>query len=168
MKAAALPALPGPRAPALRSLPSTADWFNVRDAGARGDNKTDDTKAIQRAIDEHRTVYFPAGRYIVSDTLRLRPETVLVALHPNLTQIILPDRTPAFQGVGAPKALMLKMAGNVGVDAVISMVPVVGWVGDVFFRANVRNVKLLQAHLDKLARLKAQDGSITTSWRVVE
>lgn len=70
--------------------------------------------------------------------------------------------------LGAPKSLMLKMAGNVGVDAVISMVPVVGWVGDVFFRANVRNVKLLQAHLDTLARLKAQDGSITTSWRVVE
>lgn len=69
--------------------------------------------------------------------------------------------------LGAPKSLMAKMALNVGVDAAISVVPLVGWVGDVFFRANLRNVKLLQAHLDKLARLKAEDGSITTSWRVV-
>ncbi|MGE0667946.1 MAG: DUF4112 domain-containing protein [Sphingomonadales bacterium] len=70
--------------------------------------------------------------------------------------------------LGAPKSLMAKMAANVGVDALISIVPFVGWVGDVFFRANVRNVKLLQDHLEKLARLKAADGSITTSWRVVE
>lgn len=69
--------------------------------------------------------------------------------------------------LGAPRSLMGKMALNVGVDAAISMVPVAGWVGDVFFRANLRNVKLLQDHLDKLARLKAEDGSITTSWRVV-
>ncbi len=70
--------------------------------------------------------------------------------------------------LGAPKSLMVKMAANVGIDTVIGMVPLVGWVGDVFFRANARNVKLLQRHLDKLARLKAEDGSITTSWKVVK
>ena len=70
--------------------------------------------------------------------------------------------------LGAPKSMMGRMAANVGIDALISMVPVVGWVGDVFFRANTRNVKLLQNHLDKLSRLKAEDGSITTNWRVVE
>jgi hypothetical protein len=69
--------------------------------------------------------------------------------------------------LGAPRSLMAKMAANVGIDALISIIPVVGWVGDVFFRANLRNVKLLQDHRDKLARLKAEDGSITTSWRVV-
>jgi hypothetical protein len=70
--------------------------------------------------------------------------------------------------LGAPKRLLAKMAVNVGVDTAISAIPVVGWVGDVFFRANLRNVKLLQDHLDKLARLKAEDGSITTSWQVVK
>jgi hypothetical protein len=115
VKAAALPALPAPGAPAIRPLPATTDWFNVREAGARGDNKTDDTQAIQRAIDTHRTVYFPAGRYIVSDTVRLRADTVLVALHPNLTQIILPDRTPAFQGVGAPKPLIASADGGAAI-----------------------------------------------------
>ncbi|HEY0316241.1 MAG TPA: SMP-30/gluconolactonase/LRE family protein, partial [Sphingomonas sp.] len=49
---------------------------------------------------------FPAGRYIATDTLRLKPDTVLIGLHPDLTQIILPDKTPGFQGVGAPRALI--------------------------------------------------------------
>jgi hypothetical protein len=115
--AEALSALPARRADAIRALPATGDWFNVRDAGAKGDDRSDDTAAIQRAINEHRTVYFPAGRYVVRDTLRLRPDSVLVALHPNLTQIILPDGTPAYQGVGAPKALVQSADGG---DAIVS------------------------------------------------
>lgn len=117
MEATAVPALAERRAPALRTLPATADWFNVRDGGAKGDDRTDDTVAIQRAIDTHRVVYFPAGRYIVTDTLRLKPDSVLVALHPNLTQIILPDGTPAYQGIGAPKALVETAQGG---DAIVA------------------------------------------------
>uniref|UniRef100_B0T6Y5 SMP-30/Gluconolaconase/LRE domain protein n=1 Tax=Caulobacter sp. (strain K31) TaxID=366602 RepID=B0T6Y5_CAUSK len=106
MKADALGAPPKPRAPAIRALPAMAEWANVRTLGAKGDNSTNDTAAIQRAIDTHRVVYFPAGFYVVADTLRLRPDTVLIGLHPSLTQIVLPDRTPGYQGVGAPKALV--------------------------------------------------------------
>jgi sugar lactone lactonase YvrE len=106
MKAEALPGLPARRAPAIRSLPATSGWANVRTLGAKGDNAADDTTAIQKAIDSHRVVYFPAGFYRVSDTLKLRADTVLIGLHPSLTQIVLPDRTPAYQGVGAPKALV--------------------------------------------------------------
>jgi sugar lactone lactonase YvrE len=112
MKTAPLAALPARAAPAIRALPATTDWFNVRDNGAKGDDRTDDTAAIQRAIDTHRIVYFPAGRYVVTDTLRLKPDSVLIALHPNLTQIILPDGTPAYQGVGAPKALIESAKGG--------------------------------------------------------
>jgi hypothetical protein len=117
MQAAPIVGKPAAVARAIRPLPAPADWFNVRDAGARGDNQTDDTAAIQRAIDTHRTVYFPAGRYIVTDTLRLRRDSVLIGLHPSLTQIILPDRTPAFQGVGAPKPLVQTAEGG---DAIVS------------------------------------------------
>ena len=45
--------------------------------GAAGDGKADDTAAIQRAIDECREVFFPAGTSLVSDTLRLRPDSRL-------------------------------------------------------------------------------------------
>jgi hypothetical protein len=43
------------------------------------------------------------------------------------------------------------MAGNVGLDALVSAVPLVGNVADVFFRANRRNVELLRRHFDEAA-----------------
>lgn len=51
--------------------------------------------------------------------------------------------------LGVPMATLLRMMGNVGVDFVISAIPVVGWVGDVFYRSNLRNMNLLRDHLDK-------------------
>jgi hypothetical protein len=104
--------LPAAAKPAIRALPPVSEWVSVRTTGAKGDNRTDDTAAIQRAIDTHRVVYLPAGFYLVSDTLRLRPDTVLLGLHPSLTQIVLPDRTAGYQGVGAPKALVESAPGG--------------------------------------------------------
>jgi Domain of unknown function (DUF4112) len=49
----------------------------------------------------------------------------------------------------APMTTLLRMAGNVGVDFVISAIPMAGWVGDVFFRSNLRNMALLRKHLDQ-------------------
>lgn len=51
--------------------------------------------------------------------------------------------------LGVPTSTLLRMAGNLGIDALISAVPVIGWVGDVFFRANQRNMALLREHLDR-------------------
>ncbi len=62
--------------------------INVKDFGAKGDGKTDDTKAIQAAFDTvkkynmggkfyglyynvYPEVIFPAGKYIVSDTIKI-------------------------------------------------------------------------------------------------
>ena len=78
---------------------------NVRTLGVTGDGKTDDTAAIQKAIDGHRVLYFPSGHYLVSDTLTLKPDTVLIGLHPTLTQIDLADdarRLPAALARRAP------------------------------------------------------------------
>jgi hypothetical protein len=52
--------------------------------------------------------------------------------------------------LGVPMSTLLRMIGNVGVDFAISAVPVVGWVGDVFFRSNLRNMALLRDHLDRV------------------
>jgi hypothetical protein len=51
--------------------------------------------------------------------------------------------------LGAPVGLIARMIGNVGVDLVISSIPVVGWFGDVFYRANVKNIALLRSYLDQ-------------------
>jgi hypothetical protein len=51
--------------------------------------------------------------------------------------------------LGVPMSTLLRMMGNVGVDFVIGAIPLVGWVGDVFYRSNLRNMDLLREHLDK-------------------
>lgn len=66
----------------LRALPPTSQWANARSFGAMGDGKADDTAALQKAIDSNRVVYLPLGFYVVNDTIRLKPDTVLVGLHP--------------------------------------------------------------------------------------
>ena len=54
-------------------LGSVAEWANVKDYGAVGDYKTDDTVAIQKAIDSGKPViYFPYGLYVIKDTIFVR------------------------------------------------------------------------------------------------
>jgi len=49
--------------------------------------------------------------------------------------------------LGVPKRMMLRMAANVCMDMGLGAVPVVGNLFDVAFRANVRNLRLLERHL---------------------
>ena len=97
-----LAAMPAPLPPAIPALPPTSDWVNVRTLGVKGDGTTDDTAAIQKAIDQHRVLYFPSGRYLVSDTLALKPDTVLIGLHPTADPVDLAGERAGFQGVGTP------------------------------------------------------------------
>jgi hypothetical protein len=115
MDAAPLSSAARPPAPAIRALPPVSTWTNVRDLGVRGDNVSDDTAAIQRAIDAHRVLYFPAGFYRVTDTLRLRADSVLIGLHPSLTQIVLAEDTPAYRGIGSAKALIESARGGAAI-----------------------------------------------------
>jgi hypothetical protein len=51
--------------------------------------------------------------------------------------------------LGVPATMLLRMVGHVGIDFVISAIPVVGWIGDLFYRSNLRNMALLRDHLDR-------------------
>lgn len=53
---------------------------NVRDYGATGNGTTDDTAAIQAAIDASRHVVFPAGVYLVSSTITINRSTQTVEI----------------------------------------------------------------------------------------
>ena len=110
-----LTVLPPDDALAIRDLPARDTWVNIRTLGVRGDGVTDDTAAIQKAIDEHPTLYIPTGRYLVSDTISLKPDTVLIGLHPSTTQFDIADFTPAFQGPGAPKPLLQAPRGGANI-----------------------------------------------------
>ncbi|MGQ7790871.1 DUF4112 domain-containing protein [Faunimonas sp. B44] len=54
---------------------------------------------------------------------------------------------------GASNAVKARMIGNVAVDYVLGLIPVVGWVGDFFHKANTKNVRLLKQHLAEKGHL---------------
>ena len=112
-----LPATPKAATPALRSLPPMAEWTNVKTLGVKGDGTTDDTAALQKAIDTHKVLYLPTGFYMVTDTLKLRPDTVLIGLHPAITQLVIPDNNPRHAGVGVVTPILETPRGG---DNIIS------------------------------------------------
>ena len=63
-------------------------------------------RANSSSVPGDPTLYIPSGRYIVRDTIHLKPDTVLIGLHPSMAQFDLPDSTPGFQGVGSVKPLL--------------------------------------------------------------
>jgi hypothetical protein len=69
------------RAVEPKSLRNTS-IYNVLDLGAKGDGKTPDSEAIQKALDAAGavggTVYLPAGRYLCHD-LKVHPHTTVLA-----------------------------------------------------------------------------------------
>lgn len=93
-------------------LPAKKTWVNLKDLGASGDGITDDTKAIQAAIDKYPDIYIPQGWYRVSETIRLRPNTTLMGLTPIGTQLLLANNTEAFGSFGGPKPLLESVPGG--------------------------------------------------------
>jgi len=53
------------------------------------------------------------------------------------------------RNVGMSKWQMTRMAGNVGVDWLLGLIPWVGAVPDFFFRSNTRNLRMIKRHLDR-------------------
>jgi Domain of unknown function (DUF4112) len=49
--------------------------------------------------------------------------------------------------LGASRATLLRVAGNVAVDALVGAIPVFGDIFDFAWKANLRNVALLERHL---------------------
>ncbi|MGG6237119.1 DUF4112 domain-containing protein [Nodosilinea sp. AN01ver1] len=46
-----------------------------------------------------------------------------------------------------PRGILAQMVFNIGLEAVVGTVPLVGDLFDAFYKSNVRNLKLLEAHL---------------------
>lgn len=63
---------------------------NVKEAPykARGDGNTDDSAALQKAIDENETIFLPKGAYRVTKTLKLGPKTKIFGISPSYCMIV--------------------------------------------------------------------------------
>ena len=59
---------------------------------------------------------------------------------------------PVFEArkMGAGKGLIVKMLFNILVDFLIGLIPLIGDVFDIGFKANIRNVRLLKEHLNRM------------------
>src|SRR5690348_11226539 len=53
------------------------------------------------------------------------------------------------KNLGMSKTQMARMGGNVGIDWLLGLIPVIGIVPDFFFRSNTRNLRIIKRHLDK-------------------
>lgn len=115
---ASLTPLSAPAAPPatdIPALPPVAEWVDARTLGVRGDGSTDDTAALQHALQTHRVLYLPTGQYRVSDTLRLRPDGVLIGLHPATTQLALLPGAPAFAQDAGPRPVLATARGGAAI-----------------------------------------------------
>jgi hypothetical protein len=53
------------------------------------------------------------------------------------------------RNLGMSKSQIARMAGNIGIDFLLGLIPWVGAVPDLFFRSNTRNLRIIKRHLDK-------------------
>ena len=53
------------------------------------------------------------------------------------------------RNLGMSKMQMARMGGNIGVDWLLGMIPIVGAIPDYFFRSNTRNLRIIKRHLDR-------------------
>ncbi|CAA9511230.1 MAG: Bll7046 protein [uncultured Sphingomonas sp.] len=53
------------------------------------------------------------------------------------------------RNLGMSRWQITRMGGNIGVDWVLGLIPIVGAIPDYFFRSNTRNLRIIKRHLDK-------------------
>ena len=51
--------------------------------------------------------------------------------------------------LGLPNHVMARMVGNIALDVVVGAIPLLGSVFDLFYKANRRNFRLLQQHVER-------------------
>jgi hypothetical protein len=68
--------------------------------------------------------------------------------------------------LGVSKLTLWRMVGNTLIDTVVGAVPLVGDAFDIAFRANMKNLRLLQRHLEKQGYQSA--GGSTDNKRIIE
>jgi len=63
--------------------------------------------------------------------------------------------------IGLPRIVLVRMTANIALNAVIGSIPVLGDLFSVWFRSNIRNIRLLERHV------AAERVSTVADWSVV-
>jgi hypothetical protein len=110
-----------------------------------------DAAAVRRRVEALETllersivipgVKMPIGLDVILDLLPFGGTTIAAAMGGYMVW--------EARNLGMSKAQMTRMAGNVGVDWLLGMIPFVGAIPDLFFRSNTRNLRIIRKHLDK-------------------
>ena len=106
-------------------------------------------KRIAWLIDGAFTVPFTRFRFGLNSLIGLAPaagDAVLVAIS---LYIVNEARL-----LGVPTPLLAKMIRNVAIEAVAGAVPIVGDLFDIAFKANLRNLAIIEAHLGQPLRAR--------------
>lgn len=115
--------------PVTRSIQSALDdIITVKDFGAKGDGVTDDTAAVQRAIQQiyvsilngvhpnvQRTIKFPAGNYLITSPILIPPNCTLVGDGKNNSIITTPTGT-VFNTCDS----LFQISGSIGTNSAIT------------------------------------------------
>ncbi|MGG7661305.1 glycosyl hydrolase family 28-related protein [Dyadobacter sp. BHUBP1] len=145
-------------------FPEVSTWVNLKTLGAKGDGVTDDTRAIQAAIDQYGAIYVPQGWYRITETLKLKERTVLIGLNPVSTQFILQDNTHAFGSFGPPKPMVESSLGGsnivtgIGISTAASNTRAVGLKWMAGANSYVNDVKFLGGHGNITRKRPGQEG----------
>jgi hypothetical protein len=62
--------------------------------------------------------------------------------------------------LGAPKWLIARMSANMLLDTTVGVIPILGDVFDLAFRANMKNMALLRKHVEKKGFARPSSGKI--------
>ena len=73
---------------------------------AAGDGRHDDTRAIQRAVDDSEVVFLPKGYYRLSRSLRLGPRTRLLGVAPHLSLLFVRKAEGDFADAEDPRPIL--------------------------------------------------------------
>ena len=111
------------------ALDASPFHFNVRFFGATGDGETDDTAAIQRALDKADSVaggvvVLPKGFYRLSATLQVRTPLIGVARHLSVLMSASDGINGATDAAPAPLVHVIDVPG---VPALLTMLTIVTW-----------------------------------------
>ncbi len=107
-----------------------------------------ETQNLAWLLDARWSIPFTRIRFGIDPVLGLVPGAGDIVAGVVSAYVILKARR-----LGAPKRLIWRMAANVAIDTAFGAVPVVGVIFDIYYKASMRNLRLLHDWLEERGKI---------------